>query len=425
MKSERPAPRARRGLVFGAGLLLGAALAISARGAWQARDSGEPTTAAPASAAALPSVDAPRSSSSKLELPASISAPAGPVAAPTAESERRPVARASTLEPDALLDIVRRGRAEGWLEDGPLVDALFEQLVLAGLCDDAWELATRFAPDDVNKFVTLAQATNERGEVELRDRCIARAIELGWVDLDFLASVDPALAISRSAALVDAAAPEDRSDAWLGHAELLARLGRTSEALAILRAELALHPNSANAVALLCALDPAAGEAQLRALIDAGDPEMEWTGQLVAHLAADGRPAEAASYLRLLAANGHSVGSADWGALGAACAQQGDRANADAAWLEALALENGDPDPWTQPLLESAPDALLAALEARVASGGANDEFWGALAEARWAHGDRDGAISAWKQAALLDPADGEWPAKLASAAAHGNASGH
>lgn len=318
---------------------------------------------------------------------------------------------------DLLLELIARGRREGWLLDGQLAEMLFWQLVAQGQLDEAWALATRHTPEQQHLFLNLASHAHRSGAFGLRDRALERALALGWVDPSFLAEIDPALALARYDQMIAAAEPSERLALQIGYARLLIGLGREDEALAIARERLAWNPNDESALDLLCSLDLAAGEAHLRRLIEARDPQNDWTRKLIGLLNENGRTAEAAEWLSRLQESGKPVYSGDWGSLADAYLAAGDNASAVEAWLAALELESGDPDPWTGPLMQHAPGKLLSALESRVASG-EHDEYWGALGDARWASGSRDGALEAWKQAAALDPSDGEWASKLTLAAA-------
>ncbi|MCE9595100.1 MAG: tetratricopeptide repeat protein [Planctomycetes bacterium] len=324
---------------------------------------------------------------------------------------------AATAANDRLLELIARGRNEGWLQDQALAEMLFWNLASQGHLEEAWELALAYTPDQQHLFLNLASQAHNVGAFALRDKALERALALGWVDPSFLAQIDPALALTRFDQLVAAADPSERGALRLGYAQLLASLGRNDEALAITNQRLATNPNDEAALELLSSLDVAAAEAHLRLLIDTHDPQNDWTRKLIDLLDRQGRPAEAAEWLAGLQATGRPVYSGDWGEIADAYVAAEDSEGAVDAWLEALRLEDGDPDAWTGPLLAAAPQKLLAALEARVATG-EHDEFWGALADARWIGGQKSAAIDAWKHAAALDPGDGEWPNKLALAEA-------
>ncbi|MBI5434471.1 MAG: hypothetical protein HZA52_16675 [Planctomycetes bacterium] len=326
-------------------------------------------------------------------------------------------ARAAADASDLLLAWVARGRAEGWLHDQQLAEIIFWQLVGQGRYEDAWELALRHAPEQQHLYLNLASHAHRSGAFALRDRALEHALALGWVDPSFLAEIDANLALARYDQMIAGAEPTDRLALQVGYAQLLIELGRTDEALAIACSRLANHPNDEAAIDVLCRLDLTAGEAHLRRLIAARDPQNDWTRKLIGLLGENGRPAEAAQWLETLQSSGQPVHASDWGELGDAFIASGDTAGAVDAWLVALGSESGDPDEWTNPLSQYAPDKLLAALEARVSTG-EHDEFWGALADARWKSGKTSAAIDAWKQAAALDPSDNEWLTKLALAEA-------
>ncbi|HNW92966.1 MAG TPA: tetratricopeptide repeat protein [bacterium] len=87
--------------------------------------------------------------------------------------------------------------------------------------------------------------------------------------------------------------------------------------------------------------------------------------------------------------------------------------------LQALAINPGSAS-WSDLLSETGYDTRL--LAAAIAAHGSDsraaisvtgaaddDEYWGNLAKARWAAGDRDGARQALAKAAALDSEDGEW----------------
>ncbi|MCK6446974.1 MAG: hypothetical protein L6Q99_11325 [Planctomycetes bacterium] len=335
--------------------------------------------------------------------------------APTA-----PQVGAAAANGELLLELLERGRREGWFADAQFAELLFWQLVSRGLLEDAWNVARTYAPSSQHLFLNLASTAHQRHEFALRDAALQHALSLGWVDPSFLAQIDPELGLARYAEMLAVAAPDERSAVELGYAQFLYGLGRNDEALAIARSRLASHPNDEQALDLLCALDLEAGEAHLRRLIDARDPQNDWTRKLIALLNQNGRTAEAAQRLADLAASGKPVYAGDWGEIADAALASQDSVGAVDAWLRALELESGDPDAWTNPLLVQAPDKLLAALEARVATG-EHDEFWGALGDVRWKLGLHTAGVDAWQQAATLDPTDMEWSAKLAAAAAGTN----
>lgn len=407
-------PKTRLPLVFAAGALLGVGAAVAA---FALRE--------PAVVARGREPEGPPPAPSTKEI-ALVAPNVGPPSAGDVGSDRVAVgarapasapAAAEAPEGELLLELFVRGRREGWFTDAQFAELLFWQLVSRGLLEEAWNVAHTYLPSSQHLFLNLASAAHQRQEFALRDAALQHALSLGWVDPSFLAQIDPGLALERYAELLANAAPDELSGVELGYAQFLIGLGRDDEALAIARSRLASHPNDEPALDLLCSLDLAAGEAHLRRLIDARDPQNDWTRKLISLLEQNGRAAEAAQQLADLAASGKPVYAGDWGELADAALAQQDSAGAADAWLRALQLETGDPDAWTNPLMVYAPEKLLAALEARVATG-AHDEFWGALGDVRWKSGLTAAAIAAWKQAALLDPSDAEWSTKLATAAA-------
>lgn len=405
--------KARLSLVFAAGAVLGAGVAFAVF-----------ALRTPEVVAREPALDTPSRDVRRVEDTLVAPTPAAPAERPP-ETNRvavdtraaEPAPGASSANGELLLELLMRGRREGWFADAQFAELLFWQLVSHGLLQEAWDVARTYAPSSQHLFLNLASTAHQRHEVALRDAALQHALSLGWVDPSFLAQIDPELGLARYAEMLAAAAPDERSAVELGYAQFLYGLGRNDEALAIARARLASHPNDEQALDLLCSLDLPAGEAHLRRLIDARDPQNDWTRKLIALLNQNGRTAEATQRLADLAASGKPVYSGDWGEIADAALANQDSAGAVDAWLSALQLESGDPDAWTNPLLVHAPEKLLAALEARVASG-EHDEFWGALGDVRWKLGEHAAGVAAWKQAATLDPTDMEWASKLAAAAA-------
>jgi tetratricopeptide (TPR) repeat protein len=213
--------------------------------------------------------------------------------------------------------------------------------------------------------------------------------------------------------------------------------------------ELVADPEQfASALSHLATVDPRAAEVHLRAAL-AGEWSGWARGQLLGLLVGQGRTlesleifeqslaaglADSSTWWQMLTSLPRTTIDAElerWLALGPQNVDalnsianfytgQGDTQRAldmfEQMW--STALEQGAYLPQLPyDLIKAQPGGALALLDQAQGSLPENDEMWGDLADAYWQAGEEELAVAAWQHAKELDPDDGEWTGKLATAA--------
>jgi tetratricopeptide (TPR) repeat protein len=327
---------------------------------------------------------------------------------------------ADGARPSELLAELNAAYARGDIGDEDLVRLLLGVLLSHGKAEAALDLVTRFRPQDSGALVQIAVALTQQGKQALAQEAISRALAIApendWV-LNQYAALDPAGALPYFQAKLLRQEPPGDSGLRLEIARLLENSGRTAEARGQLDTLLRLNPRNTDALQFLANLDPTSAERLVRDLIASEDHDNNWQGFLFQLVIDQGRTDDALALLDHDRARGVAVESGSYGMLAQKYLELQKNDAAIDMWSRAFDAEEGDPDNWTAALQEYAPEKLLTMLEARTAQG-ANDEFWGALGDSYWRAGRRAEALNAWREAARLDPEDGEWSSKLAAVAA-------
>ncbi|MEZ5978555.1 MAG: hypothetical protein R3F34_10085 [Planctomycetota bacterium] len=264
------------------------------------------------------------------------------------------------------------------------------------------------------------------------------------------ASIDPQLALELLGRL-RAQGLEERPDiAWL-EARALARVGNLGRARDLLMAQLDDQGTRSGALSTLIEIDPVAGEAEMVRLL--GQREDVWIrGELLGLLARQGRTSEAVEMFEAALAAGRADGLLWQKMLGGLPSATLDAelgnwiANGDLGFdvYNALANyyhSNGDlhayldaqKESWEKCLetgawlpmismdaISAYPGEVVAILDDAAQKIPENDEMWGDLADQYWQAGEHDLAIAAWEHANQLDPNDSEWTGKLDAAATGG-----
>ncbi|MBK8179493.1 MAG: tetratricopeptide repeat protein [Planctomycetes bacterium] len=373
----------------------------------------------------------PQVPASGLRLP-SQPGPASPVPEKLRESDSpREVGEAASLptqrsevDPSSgLLESFLQAYRRGDVPDSDVAALLWQSLVAQGRLDLSLEVIERHLPHEESAFLALAVAYAEQGRTdrgrELLARCLAMKPEADWM-LEEYAGQDPAGALPLYRARLEQTLPPADRDLRTMIAQLALKAGQLAEARAEVSELLARDPRNPDALRLLAQIDPAAAELAVRELAAAGGSDNDWGRFLYELTLEQGRVEEAVRQLESRLSRGLEVDTEDWGEVARAFHARGESEKAVEYWSRALDAEEGDPDSWTAALQEAAPQLLLSKLEAKSLQG-MNDEFWGALGDARWRAGRGAAAADAWREAARLDPEDGEWTEKLAAVAAGRN----
>ena len=303
------------------------------------------------------------------------------------------------------------------MDDLRLAEFLARLEVERGQPRRALELLREYESKDPDVWWMVVQEFMHAADpVGLREAVLA-ALEVQPDDeglMELLIQVDPGLAVSRLQLQLALASPEDQGEARARLAAALVGSERLTEARLLIDAMLAEQADDDRAIQLLSAVDPALAMAHVERLMPSDSSPEDLRRTLIDLWTGMGNVAGAESLLDRLSNEGQTIGPEEWGQVAEAWMNTGENERARAAFLRALAEEQGDPDEWVHALADLAPAELLTALERRVARDASNnDEYWGSLADAYWAAGRPADARSAWERARALDQDDEEWPRRL------------
>ena len=348
----------------------------------------------------------------QLTAPESGLAPAELVSRQPSQDETRRPSSPSTLD-----DELQRARELGLVDDLRLAEFLARLEVERGQPRRALELLREYESKDPDVWWLVVQEFMHAADpVGLREAVLA-ALEVQPDDeglMELLIQVDPGLAVSRLQLQLALASPEDQGEARARLAAALVGSERLTEARLLIDAMLAEQADDDRAIQLLSAVDPALAMAHVERLMPSDSSPEDLRRTLIDLWTGMGNVAGAESLLDRLSNEGQTIGPEEWGQVAEAWMNTGQNERARAAFLRALAEEQGDPDEWVHALADLAPAELLTALERRVARDASNnDEYWGSLADAYWAAGRPADARSAWERARALDQDDEEWPRRL------------
>jgi len=348
----------------------------------------------------------------QLTTPESGLAPAELVSRQPSQDETRRPSSPSTLD-----DELQRARELGLVDDLRLAEFLARLEVERGQPRRALELLREYESKDPDVWWMVVQEFMHAADpVGLREAVLA-ALEVQPDDeglMELLIQVDPGLAVSRLQLQLALASPEDQGEARARLAAALVGSERLTEARLLIDAMLAEQADDDRAIQLLSAVDPALAMAHVERLMPSDSSPEDLRRTLIDLWTGMGNVAGAESLLDRLSNEGQTIGPEEWGQVAEAWMNTGENERARAAFLRALAEEQGDPDEWVHALADLAPAELLTALERRVARDASNnDEYWGSLADAYWAAGRPADARSAWERARALDQDDEEWPRRL------------
>ncbi len=359
-----------------------------------------------------------------------------------------------------LRDLLRSGRLEGKLaslQDGEDLERGAQLSILElhlRLSDPiaALDILERGSGLGHDHWAKVGGALLGSGETQLASRAYSEAIdqlppETAWSSplthyIEQLAEADPAAALARAERFAQG---ETTPNQDLTLAQLLSKAGQGAaareRALGLIGQGELLLP----AIAILAEQDPEAAEAEIRERLEAGEQSTGLDRQLLEIMLDHGRQEEAIELLEDRVASG--LGDSELLLQALRGMPAGIVEEHLEGWIESSPDQSGmnfavaghfagtDPgralDYYASSFeaqfaqgsgyLRAIPDSVLlhdpgramSILSSGAARAGRNDEIWGDLGDHYWRLGEKQLAEQAWRQAAEIDPQDGEWSGNL------------